>query len=158
MDNILTYLEQSIEIELNISELYKLFFLNFEEDYDFWWRLYIEEINHASLLKSGKDFIKTNDFPKGLLLDNIEDIVSINSRILSYIDYFKNNSSREQSFKIALEIEGSAAELHFENFMNSISNNKVVNIFQKLNGFDIEHYNRIKKYIEDNNININNIK
>lgn len=42
--------------------------------------------------------------------------------------------------------------------MNSISNNKVVNIFQKLNGFDIEHYNRIKKYIEDNNININNIK
>ena len=37
----------------------QIFFLSFDEDHDFWWTLYMEEINHASLLKSGKDFLKT---------------------------------------------------------------------------------------------------
>jgi len=152
MDNISFYLDKSIEIELNIAELYKIFFMNFQEDYEFWWNLYIEEINHASLLKSGKDFLKVNKFPKDLLLDNIDDLSYTNNKILSYIDYFKENQNRETAFKIALDVESSAAELHFENFMKQNSDNIIINIFKKLNGFDINHYNRIKKYIEDKNI------
>ncbi|MFA5585518.1 MAG: hypothetical protein WDA02_03115 [Saccharofermentanales bacterium] len=155
MSNTFFYLEMSIELELNISELYKVFYLNFKEDSEFWWKLYIEEINHASILKMGRDFLKSNDLPKNLIIDNIEDISYINNKILSYIDYFKTNKlDRNIAFRMSLDVESSVAELHFDNFMKQQTNNKIITIFKKLNGYDLDHYNRIKKYIKDNNINV----
>jgi len=46
-------LEASIELEQCMSELYFLYTNLYPEDREFWWKLANEEINHASLLKSG---------------------------------------------------------------------------------------------------------
>ena len=49
------FLEESIALELNIGDLYQLFSAKFEQDFNFWWKLSIEEMNHAALIESIND-------------------------------------------------------------------------------------------------------
>ncbi|MEA3487197.1 MAG: hypothetical protein U9R20_06020 [Thermodesulfobacteriota bacterium] len=69
MDKDFSYLiEESINLELNIADLYFLFHELFPEDADFWWRLVLEEKNHAALIRSGKKYFEpVNKFPRNLL-------------------------------------------------------------------------------------------
>ena len=50
-------IDESILLELNISELYKVFNQAFPEDAYFWWQLSEEEENHAALIR---DTVKIN--------------------------------------------------------------------------------------------------
>ena len=47
-------LDESIQLELNVADLYLSFCHAFAEDKDFWSHLAEEEGNHAALLRSGK--------------------------------------------------------------------------------------------------------
>ena len=144
--DIIKYLEEAIKLEENTSRLYQLFAEHYKDDYIFWWRLSLEELNHSALLKTGIEFAEQNEFPKELIPDNIDEIIQLNDSFDSLIENFKSNPTRYKCFEIALNIESSAGENHFQEVMTNHSDNEIVQIFQKLNKDDINHYNRIKDY------------
>lgn len=146
------YIDQLVNLELNASEIYRLFSELNELDKDFWWGLSMEEVNHASLLKSIHYYVNLDIFPDEMIFKNIQEVIDINKYLIDIIEDFKKNPSRKRSFDIAIEIENSAAESHFEKVMTKQTDNNVLNVFKKLNKDDINHLNRILKYMKENNI------
>jgi len=144
--DVIKYLEESIKIELNTAKLYFVFSDYFKEDYDFWWTIANEELNHAALLKATIKFAEINDLPEGMILDNIGEMIDLNKKIDEVIETFKSNPSRQASFEIALNIETSAGESHYQELMSKHTDNEIIKLFQYLNREDINHYDRIKGY------------
>ena len=143
------YLDQAVELELNMSRLYMLLAQTYEEDYSLWWTLSNEEVNHASLLRSGIEFAKVDKFPYELVLNNINDIRRLNEKFDSIIESVTDGKSREAAFTTALELESSAEESHFQEVMAGHSDNEIIKIFKRLNEDDINHYDRIKEYYDE---------
>ena len=57
MENDLIQLaNEAMRLEYNVSKLYMIFRDAYPEDAEFWWKLVIEESNHAALIKSGLDY------------------------------------------------------------------------------------------------------
>ena len=154
--DIISIIEESINIELNVSNIYLLFHNLFPDDKEFWWKLVLEEKNHAALIQSGKDhFEPLKKFPLKLLHHNLRELKDTNSNLLSLINNFKDTPpSREEAFKIALKIENSAGELHFQNFMDEEANSTTDNIFKELNRDDKEHALRIRSYMDAHGISV----
>lgn len=148
------FLEETIQLELNVSELYQFYYARFPEDSQFWWSLSMEEINHASLIRTINDFI----FPEGMfqiadIESETERIREVNRSIHYKIEEYQNQKpSRYEAFRYALSLENSSGELHFELFMNESVESRVEKIFQKLNGEDKNHASRIMDYMILNNI------
>lgn len=148
------FLDETIKLELNVSELYQFYYARFPKDSQFWWSLSMEEINHASLIRTINDLI----FPEGrFTIVNIEaeteKIKEINRSILSKIEEFRDNKpTRYEAFTYALTLENSSGEIHFELFMNEVQESRVEKIFQKLNGEDKNHAKRINDYMKLNDI------
>jgi len=147
--DIIEHLTTLIELELNASRLYLTFCNLIEEDYHFWWRLSNEEMNHAALLKTAIEFAKLNDLPY-IITENINEVKELNNQFDNIIEDFKKNPNRQKAFEIALEIESSAGESHYQEFMDINSDNKIVQILQQLNKEDEHHFDRIKKYYGEN--------
>ena len=154
--DIISLIDESINLELNVSDLYLLFHNIFPDDEEFWWKLVLEEKNHAALIQSGKDhFEPLKKFPLKLLHHNLEELKATNNTLLSLIRNFEETPpSREEAFNIALKIENSACELHFQNFMDGESNSTIEDIFQELNRDDKEHALRIRSYMEAHGISV----
>lgn len=148
--DIIKYLKEAIKVEFHVSDLYLLFANQFEEDYKFWWKIANEELNHAALLKTGIEFAKLNEFPDEIILGDINDLINLNKKFIKFTKKVKKNPSRQLCFEIALEIENSAGESHYQETMSNHSDNKIIKIFQHLNHDDIDHYNRIKDYYSKN--------
>lgn len=148
------FLDESIQLELNVSDLYQLFYVKFPEDSEFWWQLSLEEVNHAALIRSINDiFLPEKILPHGVIQTQNSELHQINSSIRERILHFKANTpSRYAAFIYAYELENSAGEAHYELFMNEIPGSNVEKIFQKLNGDDKNHAARIDHYMKSNNI------
>ena len=148
------FLKESIKLELNISDLYQLFSAKFRQDYNFWWKLSIEEMNHAALIESINDlFLSENIMPSASIEFKARELREMNLFIVQRIEEFRAGSpARADAFRLACEIEHSIGESHFELFMTSQPNSTVMKIMQKLNGDDINHGKRMAKYMSDNNI------
>lgn len=146
MDNdISKLLDESIEIELNVSKLYLLYSNIFSEDKDFWWTIALEEQNHAALLKSGKKYLEFGILPEETVYHDLKKLVESNSEIKSLIeDYEKRHPLMEEAYRNALRLEESAAELWFQKIMGTDSDSKIIKIFQGLNSMNKNHAERIK--------------
>jgi ferritin len=155
-NDISALIEESINIELNVSEIYSLFHQLFQDDVEFWWKLLQEEKNHAKLIQSGQEHFEPIDmFPQNLLHRNLQDLKDTNSKLHSLIENIKNAPpSRSEAFNIALEIENSAGELHFQKFMSEDASSVIDEIFKRLNEEDKEHATRIRNYMKSNGIPI----
>jgi len=149
-------IEESITLELNVSKVYSLFHNLFSDDAELWWKLVLEEKNHAALIQSGKDYFKpANKFPHNLLHQNLQNLKDINSELRSLIKNFENTPpSREEAFNIALKIENSAGELHFQIYMDEEANSTIDEVFKKLNKDDKEHATRIRSYMIKHSITV----
>ena len=149
-------INESIKLELYVADLYLLFKNAFQEDADFWWKLVLEEKNHAALISSGKEYFEPLDeFPHDLLASSLQKLKNVNSKLESLIRKFKKTSpSREEAFRVAVLVEESAGELHFQNFMDKESNSMIHKIFKKLNKEDRDHKKRICSYIKNIDIKI----
>jgi len=149
-------IEESIALELNVSELYGLFCQFFEEDKDFWWTLKMEEINHSSLLKAARDaFFDADRFPQELICDSLPPLVDVNRHLKQMIAEFSSHPpSRETAFNIALMVERFAGELHFQKAMEQTEGSEILKTLQKLNKEDKNHERRIRSYMQDNKIKI----
>ena len=147
-------LEESVALELNIGDLYQLFSVKFSQDYDFWWQLSIEEMNHAALIESINDvFLTENILPSELIEKQIIELQEMNLTIKQHIESCKlEPTTRENAFQLAFEIENSIGESHFELLMTAQPNSTVMKIMQKLNGDDINHAKRLTKYAMGNGI------
>lgn len=139
-------LEESIALEKNVASLYRLFFESFDEDRDFWWQLSIEELNHASLLKSGKDiFLACDAFPDGICAESLESLCAMNERLESLCARYRAAPpSRADAFAVALQIEQSAGEHHYQQIVSSGEPGKAVALVKKLNQDDKDHAERIR--------------
>lgn len=157
MNNAVTSLiEESINLELNISDIYSLFYKLFPDDAESWWMLVLEEKNHATLFRSGKEsFEPVNKFPYNLLHHSLQNLKDTNSELRSVIKNFENSPpSREEAFNIALKIENSAGEPHFKKFMDRETNSTIDEIFKKLKNDDKDHAMRIRSYMEKHGITV----
>lgn len=147
------YINEAIELELNVSDLYLLFYNLFPEDSNFWWSLTIEEKNHAALLKNLKDLYHIfHEIPNEILLGDYKDLENANRDIRESIDSFRSNPSRKKAFEYAIHIEESAGEAHFQAFAESTTLPEPFETFRQLNMDDKNHSNRIRNYMQQNNI------
>ena len=149
-------IDESIQLELNVAELYKIFNQTFQEDDYFWWALSKEEENHANLIrKIGRINFLTHEIIEEMLPSQLQDIREANEKISSYIDeYSSNPPSREEAFKVALEIEESAGEMHYQNFMAKESDDIVSQTFLKLNNDDKDHAAKLRSYMDKHGIQL----
>ena len=148
--------DESIMLELNVAELYKIFNQAFPEDAVFWWKLFEEEENHATLIrKAGAIEIQHDGILTKMLPLTLQEIKEANKEIVSFIvEYESNPPSRETAFNVALEIENSAGEVYFQRFINKKTDNILIQLFQKLNNEDKDHVARLLSYMEEHGIKI----
>ncbi len=147
-------IEESIRLELNIADIYMVFYNTFPEDSDFWWKMTSEEKSHANLIKSGRDTF-LDQFPSKLLAPSLQKLCNINNKLASLLKEYKENPpSREAAFNIALKIEKSTGELHFQLAMEKSFTSGIMKIFQELNNEYKDHANRIRTYMSDKGIEI----
>jgi hypothetical protein len=148
------HLDESIKLELNLAKLYTVLHDCFSEDEDFWWQLAMEERGHASLLQQEKKQPQPLAFfPENLLSQDLQSLVNANSTISELITRFSETPpARYTAFKTALDLELSAGESHFQEFLESPANSYSANIFKQLNQEDRDHAERIRIYMKENNI------
>ncbi len=151
-------IEESIRIELQVAELYLLFFHYLPQDKGFWWKIALEEKNHAALIRSLLDLSEElQEFPEDMFSSSLVELVETNSMLSTLIEKFTAEPpDRETAFNTALKIEESAGELHYQGFMENgkDSNMKIAEIFRQLNREDKDHSIRIRAYMLKNNINL----
>jgi hypothetical protein len=154
MENFAELIEESIELELNAAGLYALFHFAYPEDAPFWWQLHLEERNHAALLRSIENtFLPLSICPEGLVLPPLQQLKKTNDRLRGFLADFRNKPpAREDAFHIALEVETSAGEIHFQKFAEQQHENKIDKIFGQLIRDDKDHLQRIQQYMLDKDI------
>jgi len=143
---VIKYLEEAVKIEINASKLYFMFADHYKEDFNFWWEIANEELNHAALLKTTIEFAELNDLPEEIILNDIQELINLNLEFDKIIESFKSNPSRQSCFEIALIIESSVGESHYQEIMSGHTDNEVIKIFQHLNREDVNHFERITDY------------
>ena len=151
---IASFLKAAIEMELNVGEVYQLFSVKFPVDHDFWWKISIEEMNHAALIESINDIYFSDEV---LTPDSIarqtNELVQMNMSVKQMIERFRQTApTRQEAFQCGYELENSVGEFHFELFMTGLPDSPVKKIFQRLNGDDINHAARIEAYRKENAI------
>lgn len=146
-------IKEAIQLELNAGRLYLLFYNHFPEDAEFWWTLTIEEENHAALLKTVELMNASSvAIPDGIIHDGLSDLRASNQFILQALEDFEKKPDRAEAFQLALQIESSAGEAHYDHFMKNAPDSRITKLFRKLNGDDINHANRIREYMSNNQI------
>lgn len=144
-------IEESIRLELNAAELYKIFSSALPEDNDFWWQLHLEERSHATLIRAARDsFVKRDKFPHDLIASSVEELKTSNAKVEEHIATFKTRApDRQEACMVALELENESGELHYTRFMEKEADNGIETVFQQLNRGDKEHEKRIREYCEN---------
>ena len=144
------FIDEAIQLELNAAEIYYIFAAAIPEDANFWATLAWEEKNHASVLKTGKEILLPMDkFPLEILPNVIQTIVDTNRWLNSLKEEFaENKPDRETAFAIAIKIEGSAGEQHFQRVMENPSDSTIVKILQGLCEDDLHHLSRVHEYMK----------
>ena len=116
--DLLQLANEAMQLEYNVSKLYMIFRDSLPEDTEFWWKLVIEESNHAALIKSGLDYF----MPEGVfpyeIFPSIDDLREANKELRSLHNKYETHPpSREVAFNVALKTEMSAGEIHFQSAM-----------------------------------------
>lgn len=146
---------EAIQLELNVAEIYRGFHHRFSEDASFWWRLAIEEENHAGLLKNGmQHFLDAGMFPGELVGTSLDTLVNANHELERILRQEKEAPmSRASAFNLAIKLEELAGEMHFQNVMQEVNNpSEAVKLFQSLNVDDKDHADRIRNYMRQQGI------
>jgi len=138
------YLNEAIQLELNVAKLYMLFYIKLK--INFWYELSIEEFNHASLLKTAKTFLNNNIDVSDLVDKTITNqIIEFNKLFTDLEEDFLSDPTLEKSKEIGIFIENSAAESHYQSVMSIITDSKIMKIFQQLNKDDKDHLQKIQE-------------
>lgn len=153
-NGMLRNLDEAIELELQVADIYLLFSQAYPEDEEFWQQLAGEENNHATLLRRAREsFMKAEELPGDLVPEDPRELVEANIWLRSLVvEFSRQPPGREIAFMTALTIEGSAGEIHYQKAMVSPTDSIVLRSFQELNGDDAEHLGRIRMYMKEKGI------
>ena len=150
-------LDESIQLELNVADLYLSLCHAFAEDKDFWSHLAEEESNHAALLRSGKlESLDEGHFPAKILTTNLDALIKANKEIKELLKEHKQKppSSRASAFEIAIKVEESTGEIDFSCFIEQEADSPALKLFRRLNRDDRDHARRIRNYMREKGIGI----
>jgi ferritin len=154
-DELNLLIEEAIRLEQNVAELYLLFHRLFPEDAQFWWRLSMEEQNHAALLKTVSQMNDTRiQIPKDILPCQLKELKNVNRLLRSAMEELASSPDRTRAFQLAYTIENSAGELHYDKFMKYGTRSQISEVFRKLNGDDMDHAARILHYMKQRNMEL----
>jgi len=150
-------LNESILVELNVGKLYRLFYELYPEHAAFWWKIHLEEVNHAALVRSIKEhFEPAGKIPTGLISSSIEKLQASNIVIVTLIKQYSDTApSVEEAFNMALNLELTVGEFHYQRFMDQDQNSVLDKTFQKLNKDDKNHAARLCSHMRHHDIAIN---
>ena len=148
------FLNEASQLEIRVANLYTLFAETFPEDADFWRQLAHEEKDHAALIRTIKGnpnwsdkFVST--FASGLL----QEIRKTNQWLSSlYAEFSAKKSDRKTALDTARQIEKSAGEIDYENFMVQETDSWILKGLQRLNEYERDHHKRIEEYMRENNL------
>jgi hypothetical protein len=150
--------EASIQLELNVADLYAVFHHSFPKHADFWWKLRLEERNHAALIRSAQEqFDPVGKFPVDLISSQLNEITGVNQKLSQLIDKYREQApSESEAFSVALLLEQSAGEVHYQKFMDADAEQgsgcRICAIFQRLNEHDKDHAERIQNQMDSHGI------
>ena len=149
-ENINQLIEEAIRLELKVAKIYLGFHHRFPEDADFWWKLAIEEKNHASLLRNGEQyFLKAGMFPCELVGSSLEALITANHDLERILQQEKEAPlPRASALNLAIKLEELAGEIHFQHAMQEKEmRSEALMLFQSLNEDDKDHADRIRDYM-----------
>lgn len=148
-DELNSLINKAIELELKVADLYIQFYKLLPSDASFWWKLAIEEKNHAAMLRTLKEMNNAHlEIPPEFYPEGTGALDESIRRISEARKEFEKNPDRHLALRKAYEIENSAGELHYDAFAKSESSSQVASIFQKLNRSDIDHARKIREYMK----------
>ena len=149
-------IDESIQLELKVADIYTIFYNTFPEDSEFWRKLVLEEKDHADLIKSGKStFLIPNQFPSKLLVPSVQTLCEISDKLTSlHKQYNEKPPSRESAFNTALDIEKSAGEFHFQLAMEQSPNSRIIELLQVMNDGCKDHAKRILADLSEKGIEV----
>ena len=144
-------IELATELENVVADLYMLFHEIFPEDADFWLKLFTEEKEHASLLQWSRKLLEsTGEFPEEVVpLDTAPLIEAINKVKTCIAEFSAAKPSREAALRVAIEIEESAGEVHYQSAMGKKADSTYMETMQRLNLDDKDHAERIRAYMKE---------
>ncbi len=149
-------LDETIQLELNVADLYLSFSHAFSEDKDFWWVLAEEEKNHAALLRTGKlESLDKRRFPAKALTTNLDALIKVNKEIKALVKKHKQKAPlRASAFEIAIKVEESTGEIDFSCFMRQEADSLAGKFFSRVNSEDKDHARRLRDYMREKGIGI----
>ncbi|MDH3982051.1 MAG: hypothetical protein OES84_04025 [Kiritimatiellaceae bacterium] len=149
-EQLIELIKESILLEENVADLYKVFSLNIPEDSNFWWQFHLEERSHSMLLHMAKDsFVQHGVFPKDLLTNSIDALKDSNVRIEKLIEECNAKTpTRREACMMAIALENEAGEQHYMKFMEKSAESSLEAVFQQLNRDDKEHERRIREHLD----------
>jgi len=105
-------------------------------------------------LRNGRDYyLDQGLFPEELLCQSIAGLRQISKKLGEfYTLYQAQKPNIETAVNTALWLELSAGELHYQHVMTNQSASNIVEVFQKLNGDDKDHAERIKIFMQKKGI------
>ena len=154
-DDLQQLIEEATRMEIDVAKIYLGFHHRFHEDADFWWKLAIEEEDHAALLLSGKQyFLDVGMFPPELVDNSLATLKNLNRELECIIRYEEESPlSRVAAFNLAIKLEESAGEVHFQHAMHETEHpSEALKLFQSLNEADVDHADRIRNYMRQKGI------
>ncbi len=139
-------LEAAVKIEERVSLLYFLYHTIFKDDSDFWYGLMVEEKDHAAVLKFAQLLLSDEEFPGEVLYNNIQELENIVETIDKKIELFESNTpGKAEAYGFAVEIESSGFEKYYNDLMKSETDDRVIDIMQKINNSETDHAERIRE-------------
>ncbi len=156
MENQYTLLfNEAVRVERNIGSFYALCATHFKDDRTFWWKLSEEEEQHAKILESGLEFLlEENLFPNAILDLDIKDLKVTNDKLEEKIALFQEiTPDKKEVYLYAFELEQASLEFFFQQITSKKSDEKAINIFNNLIGFDKDHARRIQDLINKAKLN-----
>lgn len=147
MKNLLDILNESIHYELDTYNTYILFAQTLQSDAEFWETLAEEELNHTSVLRKIQQFYQGDSTIIDII--SVKDVHAIQESrryLEKLIEKFKENPNLKMACNIGMEIEKSVVEKSYQKFMSKITDDRIIKLFQTLNGEEKNHFKRIQKH------------
>ena len=147
---VIKYIELSYTLEKTVASFYLKLSEAFKEDAEFWWRLCLEEQNHASIFKSFMDgLLPVSLLPEELLdpdLGKIRAAINMLEEKLNNLD--ASPMSKHDACEFAISVEETAGEFFLQKAADEASDSDGVLIIKKLLHDDKDHAARIRKFAD----------
>lgn len=150
-------LEESVAYEERLAELYRLFAKRHPRDEAFWSELAVEEEHHAAILRSLGVWVAIGADVAHVVAPSLPKLKKSNAVLSRVLERARKEPvTRSDAFNIALNLERTASEAHFQKTMvgKAGGNDKLAGAMRRLCAFDKDHLKRIRAMMKTAGIKI----